>query len=322
MNAALWRKNLNESKWLFLTCAAGIFAFCWARLWIISGLDTSRFKAILELLPEEWQKFSPVDFDWMITYAGRVALTFDEPIVVLCVTVWAITRGSDVISGEIGRGTMEMLLSQPVSRSKVLWTHTAVTMLGAVALAAIAWLGVFVGIQTTTVTETAQPNLFAIPGIVEVPNWLAEPEEIVTPMSEKLTADIFFVAAVNLFCLTMALHGVTVLVSSWDRYRWRTIGIVVAFYVLSVMAKLLGMSSDTMFWMKGVSIFSAYEPQAFVFVADRRPDELYALWRVDPNGNFLTFSPFVWSGMLLAIAAACQGLAAWIFVRRDIPAPL
>ena len=34
--------------------------------------------------------------------------------------------------------------------------------------------------------------------------------------------------AFNLFCLGVAVAGFSTLVSSLDRYRWRTIGIVVA----------------------------------------------------------------------------------------------
>lgn len=322
MNLALWKKNLGESKWLFLCCAAGMFAFCWARMWIISRFDAGRFKAMLELIPESWQKLSAVDFDWMATYAGRVAITFDEPIVVLCATVWAVTRGSDVISGEIGRGTMEMLLSQPVSRTNILFTHTAVTTLGALALALIAWLGIYVGVQTTSVVEYVQPSVFKVPGVVDIPNPFAEPVEIHPPFSEKLSTGVFFIGVVNLFCLTVALHAITVFVSSWDRYRWRTIGIFVGFYVLSIMVKLLGMSSESMLWAKAFSVFTAYEPQAFVNVADARPHVLWQWWETDSAGRFLNLTPYVWSAILLILAGVCYLVSTVIFVRRDIPSPL
>ena len=42
--------------------------------------------------------------------------------------MFAIARGSDVVSGELGRGTLEMLLAQPVSRLQVLYTQAAVTL--------------------------------------------------------------------------------------------------------------------------------------------------------------------------------------------------
>ncbi|MFO0947626.1 MAG: ABC transporter permease subunit [Planctomycetota bacterium] len=38
-----------------------------------------------------------------------------------------MTRGSDAIAGEIDRGTMEVLLAQPIRRSTIIVTHAVVT---------------------------------------------------------------------------------------------------------------------------------------------------------------------------------------------------
>ena len=62
----------------------------------------------------------PVSFAQIATSAGRIAVAYDDPIVLLLVTVWAISRGSDAVSGELNRGTMEMVLAQPVTRLGVL----------------------------------------------------------------------------------------------------------------------------------------------------------------------------------------------------------
>ena len=102
MTRVLLRKYVHDAKWLLIACGGTMFAFCWIRVWIVSRLDTGRFKAILDLLPYDWQRFTPVDFDWLITYTGRISLAWDELIVVLCVSIWAIARGSDCVSG-VGR---------------------------------------------------------------------------------------------------------------------------------------------------------------------------------------------------------------------------
>ena len=49
---------------------------------------------------------------------------------------------------------------------------------------------------------------------------------------------------VNFFALGLFLAGLTTLVSSWDRYRWRTIGIVVTFYIAFTIVKIAGMAAD------------------------------------------------------------------------------
>ena len=73
---------------------------------------------------------SPVDLDQLLTFPGRIAIFFVEPAVLFIVCLWAIARGSDVVSGEVDRGTMEMLLAQPVSRLLILKTQAAVTVSG------------------------------------------------------------------------------------------------------------------------------------------------------------------------------------------------
>ncbi len=135
MNRALWKKNFFESRWLLAGCAALMFAFQWLRVWLVSQLPLGQFKLILNLLPSQWERLSPVPFEQIATPAGRIAVAYDEPLVILLLTVWAIARGSDAVSGEVGRGTMELLLAQPVRRVSVLATQGAVTILGAAAIA-------------------------------------------------------------------------------------------------------------------------------------------------------------------------------------------
>ena len=48
-----------------------------------------------------------------------------HPLVLFSAVIWAIMRGSDCVSGEIGRGTMEMLLAQPVRRTSLYTAHSA-----------------------------------------------------------------------------------------------------------------------------------------------------------------------------------------------------
>ena len=75
---------------------------------------------MLSFMPELVEQLMPVSFSQMATSAGRIAVAYDDPIVLLLVTVWAISRGSDAVSGELNRGTMEMVLAQPVTRLGVL----------------------------------------------------------------------------------------------------------------------------------------------------------------------------------------------------------
>ena len=163
MNLALTKKYFHESAILFIGLIIGVFTFCFFRVRVVGKLDTSQFQQIIDLLPKDWRKFADVDFDWLVSYLGRTSFTLDEPMLVLLISAWAIVRGSDVVSGELSRGTMEMFLAQPVSRRRVFVTHAVWTIIGLVALVLMSWLGMAVGVWTTVVEETRYPDVFGIP---------------------------------------------------------------------------------------------------------------------------------------------------------------
>jgi ABC-2 type transport system permease protein len=323
MNRALVKKCLAEAQWLLLGCSAAVFAFCWMRVWLVSQLDTSRFKAIIDLLPAQWQKFSPVDMDWIVTYTGRIALAYDEPVVVACAAIWAIARGSDCISGELGRGTMEMLLAQPLSRLQVLATQGSVTVAGAAVIAVAAWCGNWIGIATTSVKEEAAPNSWTAPVLnIEIYNPFAKREVVEVPMGDRVDAAVFWPATFNLFTLGLFFAGLTTLMSSWDRYRWRTIGIVVGFYIVQLMVKTIGLMVDDYQWMLNLTIFTCYEPEGFVQVAAEAPAYAWSVLRYDAEGRFAELGPLGYNLVLIVLGLFSYAGAAVVFARRDLPAPL
>ncbi len=326
MTLVLLRKYVQDAKWLLIACGGTMFAFCWIRVWIVSRLDTGRFKAILDLLPSDWQRFTPVEFDWLITYTGRISLAYDELIVVLCVSIWAIARGSDCVSGEIGRGTLEMLIAQPLSRFKVIATHSLVTVTGVALLSLAAWGGTCAGIYNTTVTEKARPTWqlpIPLPWIgTEMPIPFSTPVATDTPMSEKVDVRVFLPATANLFALGLMVAGFTTMMSSWDRYRWRTIGIVVGIYVFQIIVKLVGLAADEVNWMLYFSAFTPYEPEAFVHMADVTPEFAWSLSVYDVEGSWKTWGPMAHHFVMATIGIMSYVAAAAIFVRRDLPAPM
>lgn len=326
INRALLKKCLSEAKWLLLGCAGVILVFCWLRVWLVSRLDTAKFQSIIENLPDTWKKFSSVDVEWLVTYAGRIAVTFDEPIVVFGVSIWAIARGSDCVSGELGRGTMEMLLAQPVSRLQVMFTQAAVTLTGVLLLSTAAWLGIYGGVHTNWARQEVTPSWHLpvpLPFVGrEVPKPFAKPEVRYTRMSQLVDAQTFTPACVNLFSLGVFLAGFSTLASSWDRYRWRTIGLVVSVYVIEVIVKVVGRGVDYLSWLTYGSVFSAYDPQLLVKMVHHSPAAAWSVLHYDGQGELLGLGPLGYDLVLLALGALCYAAAAVVFTRRDLPAPL
>lgn len=233
-NTAIWKKTWGDQRGLVLAMAALWSAFPWIYLWLSAQIPMNAFHdVLLRAIPEDWQKLSGVPFAEVATYAGRVALAFVDPVVVLAATVWGITRGSDAVSGQVERGTMEMLLAQPVTRRAVFFTQACATTAGAAVLCSVLLAAVWTAVSFG-------------------------------PWAGKVEPERFVPAVLNVFGLMVCMAGITAAVSAADSYRWRTIGILCGFYVFSILAKLVGRMSGIFSWVGYLSVFNAYEPQRLV----------------------------------------------------------
>ena len=233
-NTAIWKKSWGDQRGLVLAMAALWSAFPWIYLWLSAQIPMNAFHdVLLRAIPEDWQKLSGVPFSEVATYAGRVALAFVDPVVVLAATVWGITRGSDAVSGQVERGTMEMLLAQPVTRRAVFTTQAVATTMGAAVLCGVLLASVWSAVSFG-------------------------------PWAGKVEPARFVPAVLNVFGLMVCMAGITAAVSAADSYRWRTIGILCGFYVFSILAKLVGRMSGIFAWVGYLSVFNAYEPQRLV----------------------------------------------------------
>jgi ABC-2 type transport system permease protein len=286
MNAALWKKSINESRWLLLGCLAMMFAAHWLRVWISSFLPSNDLASMLSFLPDFIEPMLPVPFSQIATSAGKIAVAYDDPIVLLLVTVWAISRGSDAVSGELNRGTMEMVLAQPVTRVGVLWTQGAVTLGGAAVLGLTAWLGTSAGLAMVT-------------------------------LEEPVLARVFLPAALNLFAMTVFLAGLTTMVSAGTNYRSHTIGVVGAFYAVSMIAKIVSRAAPGWGWLSYATFFTPFEPQRLVSSTTKA----WTLWTPGPGDSF-ELGGLGYDSILIGLGLLCYGAATVIFYRRDLPAPL
>jgi len=321
MKFTLWTKTVGQAQWLLAGCTAVLFGFCWLFVWLTRQIEMSRFQGILELLRPEVDQFAPVPFDHLITYPGRIAVCYDHPLVFLTVAVWAIARGSDAVSGPLGAGTLEMVLAQPVSRLRVLLTHATVTVGGVAVLALAAWAGTSCGVHTVRVKE--DPPKWRIPGTgFEFTSPFAPEDPPLVPISKKVDARVYGVAAANLFALGVFLAGFATLVSSCDRYRWRTIGIVSAFFVVQMIIKVAAISADELHGLVYFTFMGAYEPQQFVSLGIHVPQDVWSLVLTDEQGRWIGVGPLGCNAVLVGTGLASYTAAALVFTRRDLPAPL
>lgn len=282
---ALWKKTLWEVRWLLLAFTAVMFLFQWWRFWMIGQMPISNFRGLLRLLPAVSERISPVPFHQLAEYPARIAVGYHEPLVLLVVSLWSIGRGSDVVSGELGRGTLEMLLAQPVRRIGWLTTQAVVTLAGVAVLALAGWCGTLAGISTVA-------------------------------LEEPIAARTLLPAAVNVFALGAFLAGFSTLVSACDRYRGRTVGIVSGVYIVSILMKMVGRAAPGWEALYYGSFFSAFEPVMPVV----NPERAWTLWYQGAAGEYL-LGGLGCSALLCGLGAIGYVAAAGVFCHRDLPAP-
>jgi ABC-2 type transport system permease protein len=234
MNPALWRKAFSDA-WLHLLVSSLILiAFAWIFLWLMSQIDFGVFATLLKAMPPFIQRLTNIPLADLATPAGRTSILFVHVVTLLVCVGWAVGRGSDPISGEIGRGTMDLLASLPIYRASLLVPPAVTAALGAAFLALSVWLGIGFGLATTKIADVILLKFF--PGVI------------------------------NLFSLMFCLTGITTFISTWTRDRWRTVFIAVGVFLVSFILELVGRSWEKGGWLEYFTFMSQFHPQEFILI--------------------------------------------------------
>lgn len=317
----LLKKYYQESIWLWLALALVLFFFPWVRIWTVSQFELTGFAPLIEQF-KAFEKFSPVPLEQFLTYHGIIGITYDEPVVLLCVLTWCISRGTDVVSGELNRGTMEMLLAQPVQRWMLLTCHAIITVSGLALLCLLIFLGVYLGIHTNS-TPVATNTPWTLPWLGwTLPNPMAAKQLTQIPLSQLVQPQEFIAATMNLFSLGFAILGIGVMASSFDQYRWRSIGIVIGVYVLNLLLFILSKSTPGMSMFKPFTFLSAYQPDWMVQLVHNEPAKQWYWSNASSAKNWQeTLGPMGYISVLMGLGTLAYAVAFWKFTRRDLPAP-
>ena len=88
-----------------------------------------------------------------------LTIGYVHPLLLTILSVWAIGRASGAIAGEIDRGTMELLLAQPLARWRVLLAHLLVDLLTIPALCLALRAGNALGAWAIVPIKAEDPGL-------------------------------------------------------------------------------------------------------------------------------------------------------------------
>jgi ABC-2 type transport system permease protein len=315
----LVKKCVNEALLLWGACALVLFFFPWVRIWTVSQFELSGFAPLLKQF-RAFEKFSPVPLEQFLTYHGMIGFTFDEPVLILCILVWSISRGSDVVSGELGRGTMEMMLAQPLSRGQVYAAHALVTIVGLMLLCTLVYCGIYLGIHTNS-TPVGSSSGFKIPFLnLELGNTLSKATTTMMPLSQLVSPSVYIVPTMNLFGLGLLVLGLSSMISAIDQYRWRTIGVVIGIYVLQLLLFILAKSTPKLAFLKPFSFLAGYQPDWIVQKVFREPSNAWA-FRVDGEHWTDQVGPLTYVAMMVGAGLLFYLIGYVRFRTRDLPAP-
>ena len=223
----------------------------------------------------------------------RDALTigYVHPVIQAILCIWAVGRAAGAITGEIDRGTMELLLAQPVPRSRLILAHLCVDCVTVPILCLSLWAGNWLGRWLVGVQDDGP-----LPGL---------PGPIISPM-------IFLPALANVAALLFALSGFTLWLSARGRFRGRVLSLAVFLVLLQFLVNVIGQLLDQVAWMRPFTVFYYFQPQQIILNG-----EWNARWHVNHGSQYVNVIV-----VLATVGVVGYLLALRTFCRRDLPAPL
>ena len=299
----LFRKILRDLRWPFLGIAVLLTAFemLWAKITqritqellpAFANLGVSADLIIEKVMDKDFGKFvqSLIGGENIRLHVPNDMLTigYVHPVVQTIFAIWTVGRASGALAGEMERGTMELLLAQPLRRRTVILAHLAVDLVTIPALCLCMILGTWLGVHVVGFSDEA----FA-----------------------TLQLHQFWGGLVNSAALLFALSGITLALSALGRSRWRVMAVAIAVVLVSFIVNVLGQLWSVLRPWRPLSLFYYYQPQPII---------LKNVWTV----NFLSVNETVWIAgvpvipVLLILGVVGYVTALGVFCRRDLPAPL
>jgi ABC-2 type transport system permease protein len=232
-----------------------------------------------------------------------LSVGYVHPLMQILFCIWAIGRAASAVAGEIDRGTMELLLAQPIPRRSVILAHLCVDAVVIPLLCLSMWAGTLLGVRLVGpfTPDTAALKAFPFPVAVDESLLQVDPSA-------------FAPALWNVGGLLFAISGVTMALSAAGRFRNRVIGLATLVFLLQFLANVVGQMLEGSAWLRPFTVFFYYQPQQIM---------LANVWVVSPAA--------AWGGgpaavnvlaVLFGVGALGYALALLVFTRRDLPAPL
>ncbi|MGL4552355.1 MAG: ABC transporter permease subunit [Gemmataceae bacterium] len=323
MTRVLFIKLLRDLRWnlLGIMLLLAAFQFLWARVTErLLGTITPFFVGMagmagLRRLDLEQFLFQDGFGSVLRTIIGGEKVVLDRamdllsigyvhPVMQFVFCIWAVGRASGAIAGEIDRGTMELLLAQPLARARLVLAHLLVDCVTVPCLCLALFAGNLLGAWWIDPIKVREPDKS-----MRLPFKVPTNDDPEVRKQLEIHPWRFARAMPVVGGLVFGISGLTMWVSALGRYRWRVTGVAVGMVLMMFLINVLGQMWDPAAWLRPLTLFYYYQPQQVI------PDG--GGWSVAVGGAAV---PML--AVLYGAGAAGYLLALVTLVRRDIPAPL
>lgn len=228
MSVVMFRKAAADLRWTTLWYIVGSAAYGLIMVAFYPTVEKNAadFQAMIERYPEALKKaFGISDFATLSGFLGGEFLNLIWPMIA---AAFAVMAGSAVVAQEVERGTIELWLSVPCSRGRLLFAKLVALFTGATALVVSTVLLLALG--AALLGKAFAVDHLAILGAVML---------------------IFVIAVVSIAALLSVLFSA----------RAPAAGIGAAIVIGSYLASVIPLMSDRWRWLEHVSLFTPYKPQ-------------------------------------------------------------
>jgi len=264
-----------------------------------------------------------------------LSIGYVHPLMQTIFCIWAVGRAAGAIAGETDRGTMELLLAQPVPRWRLILAHLWVDLLTIPILCLSLWAGNCLGcwlvgpvqprpaeLKVKEPKPTILLEVWPFRASVQLPLDVGSGPKQPAPGREERARRRLEVRLLDfgpalpvVGGLIFAVSGYTMWLSAMGRFRWRVLGIAVLVTLLQFLVNVIGQMWEVAAPLRPFTIFYYYQPQKVILGQGWTVD--FAVWN---GGEPLARVPML--VVLYGVGLVGYALALRTFTRRDIPAPL
>lgn len=228
MSLTMLRRSLDATRTTVLSYASSVFFYA-----LLIGLffpairsNTAQINKIVHTLPPAAIRAMGVqNYSTFPHYMGGEFLNLIWPIIA---SVFVILAGSAVVAQEIEQGTIDLWLSVPVSRARLLASKLAAVLVGLCVLAIATDLALIVGARL---------------------------------IGESLSAGGILALSVYLVLFPLTIGCFAAVISALSSSRAHAAGIAAGVLILSYLVWVVGLIGGRWSWLQNLSVFSLFRPQ-------------------------------------------------------------